>query len=237
MVSSEKIKINIFFSIHLRLYRFYKTKKIRRIYDKLSIKANYEEKYVYFPLHYQPERTTLPEGGDYNNQLIAIKKVREVFGKEIKIYVKEHPATFYRRQGFYFRSERFYENIVSDHNTNLIAISEKSKSLIDYAFCTVSVNGTSVLEAYLRSKKSYFLGYPWFRNLTHLRLIDFNEKEMSDAMNNLLNPLDAFQLQNRYLIYGFDFFIKFEQSINYNNFEMSIVNALAVNILHYFEKN
>ena len=48
-----------------------------------------EEKYVYFPLHLQPEMTTDVLGGAYTDQLLALEVLREIVPLEIPIYVKD----------------------------------------------------------------------------------------------------------------------------------------------------
>ena len=48
-------------------------KEWRPLFDKITIhynKANYNRKYVYFPLHYQPEASTIVCAAKYEKQLI-----------------------------------------------------------------------------------------------------------------------------------------------------------------------
>ncbi|MDA3936192.1 MAG: hypothetical protein PF636_04905, partial [Actinomycetota bacterium] len=48
--------------------------------------------YVYFPLHYRPERTSNPDGGVFYDQIIPLAMISEALPPNWKIYVKEHPS-------------------------------------------------------------------------------------------------------------------------------------------------
>lgn len=68
-----------------------------------EIKEN--EKYVYFPLHLQPEMTTSTLGKEYNDQILAIERVARIIPEDWYIYVKENPlqTNAYRDKYFYKR--------------------------------------------------------------------------------------------------------------------------------------
>ena len=77
-------------------------------YNKFSL----EDDFIYYGLHYEPERSTLPDGGDFHDQLIAILKLRELVPNEIKIYIKEHPSVFVKSiWGYRGRSPLLYRLI------------------------------------------------------------------------------------------------------------------------------
>ena len=48
---------------------------------------NVDSKYIYFALHYEPERTTNPDGGEFHDQAIAIAKLRELVPDNIDIFL------------------------------------------------------------------------------------------------------------------------------------------------------
>ena len=59
---------------------FYRLKKINKYADKyiqeyrrFQTKPEYGKKYIYFPLHYQPECNTSPVGGYFADQILAVK--------------------------------------------------------------------------------------------------------------------------------------------------------------------
>ena len=55
-------------------------------------KIDLSKKYVYFPLHFEPERTTNPDGKEFQDQFIALTKLRQIIPEDIDIVVKEHPT-------------------------------------------------------------------------------------------------------------------------------------------------
>ena len=61
--------------------------------------------YVYFPLSYQPEATTLAFGDEWDDQLLAIEKISKIIPEKWKILVKEHP---YQWEGAY-RGELYFQ--------------------------------------------------------------------------------------------------------------------------------
>ena len=52
------------------------------------------KEYVYFPLHYEHERSTNPDGGDFHDQFKAIQCLRNLIPENIDIIIKEHPSQF-----------------------------------------------------------------------------------------------------------------------------------------------
>ena len=62
-----------------RYYRQYKS--LVKVKDKSDLEA--QSKYVIFYLHYQPERTSMPEAFIYAQQLLAINKLLEVFASRL----------------------------------------------------------------------------------------------------------------------------------------------------------
>ena len=67
-------KINIFQRTNYLLIQDIKKYNLYKHYKEISIdRADYNEKYIYFPLHYQPEATTVPYGNFYFDQINAIK--------------------------------------------------------------------------------------------------------------------------------------------------------------------
>ena len=89
---SKKILMKSFFEISGKL--FSKASKVKFFLNQ-SNNINYALKnlnldYVYFPLSYQPEATTLSYGDEYDDQLLAIEKIDKIIPKNWKILVKEH---------------------------------------------------------------------------------------------------------------------------------------------------
>ena len=60
----------------------------------ISVKPKLDENFLLFALHFQPERSTMPEGGIFNDQILALKLLSQNIPDNFIIYVKEHPRQF-----------------------------------------------------------------------------------------------------------------------------------------------
>ncbi|MFT7420399.1 MAG: hypothetical protein ACI9QN_001324 [Arcticibacterium sp.] len=203
--------IKSFYSLYLkyRLFRFFQS--------KVSDKASWGSKFVTFYLHYQPERTTLPEGGIYNQQLIAIRALRLLLPKDISIVVREHPSTFRNSFSLTTRSELFYSRITSLENVHLCPLQLDSFEVLDSSLFVLTTTGTVAIEASVRGKCTVFFGnacyqgmpgtysiYEFLENRAILETLidkplspDFNEvisffeNHYYDSFNAFIEPLDV----------------------------------------------
>jgi hypothetical protein len=60
-------------------------------YNQFANDPNYDQKYIFFPLHYQPELTTSPMAKEYVKQELIIQLLDYYLPKDIGIFIKEHP--------------------------------------------------------------------------------------------------------------------------------------------------
>lgn len=110
-----------------------------------------KEKYFIFFLHLQPESTTLPKAGCYEDQLLAIRMLSRNLPKGISLYVKEHPAYWSmknRHENIYeSRNKFFYDEISRLSNVRLIDHTYDSLTLMDRSLAVVTMVGTAGFEA------------------------------------------------------------------------------------------
>jgi hypothetical protein len=126
-------------------------------------KFSLDDKFVYYGLHYEPERSTLPDGGDFHDQLIAILKLRELVPNEIKIYVKEHPSIFVKSLwGYRGRSPLLYRLINEIDNVYIINHKIKTIDLIKNSIFTSTITGTIGFESAIIGKTSIIFGNSWY---------------------------------------------------------------------------
>jgi hypothetical protein len=156
------------FPVALRKYFVSKKKKAlyREYQSYASKKISMDTSYVYFPLHYEPERTTLPDGGWYHDQFKAMIALRNLVPNDVKIIVKEHPSQFLNIQiGFKGRSPLFYSLIKNLHNVDIVGTNIESSDLIYNSQFVATITGTVGLEAALLKKKVLVLGEPWYKGI------------------------------------------------------------------------
>ena len=120
-------------------------------------------KYVYFGLHYEPERTTLPDGGVFHDQLLSIIKLRDILPDNVKVYVKEHPSMFFKAlTGYKGRSPIFYDLIRNISGVTLVHHNVSTLNLIKNSVFTATVTGTVGFESSILGKKSIIFGNSWY---------------------------------------------------------------------------
>ena len=124
------------------------------------------ESYIYYPLHYEPERTTNPDGGIYQDQLINIILLRKYLPSSVKIVVKEHPAQFMAaRTGYRGRSPLFYRQLKNISGLIFLPPEARSDELIENSMAVATISGTVGFEASCTKKKCILFGETWFKGM------------------------------------------------------------------------
>ncbi len=146
----------------------------RRLYESLSQNFNWPDKFIYFPLHLQPERSTIPEGGVYEDQLLAIKLLERCLPTDWKIVVKEHPRQFlpYDFQKHFFRSMNYYRQISNFSSVVLCPMQITQEELITRAQLTATVTGTGGWESLLAGKPTLVFGNAWYSGCRSCYTVD-----------------------------------------------------------------
>jgi hypothetical protein len=94
-----------------------KTGKRKKFIDvNLLYESKFEEKFIYFPLQLEPERSTLIPATFYTNQLDVITNIAKSIPIDFQLFVKEHPMQ--KIKGW--REISFYKSIMELPNVKLI---------------------------------------------------------------------------------------------------------------------
>lgn len=121
-------------------------------------------KFVYFPLHYEPERTTNPDGEAFHDQLKALVALRAFLPPDIAIVVKEHPSQFLvADRGSRGRSPLFYALVKELHGVRFIGAAMNSMDVIRRCEAVATITGSVAVEAALMGKRVIVFGKPWFQ--------------------------------------------------------------------------
>lgn len=192
------------------LFEIVSRKVILDYYSKnVSRKIELSNHFIYFPLQFQPEATTTPLGVPFRDQLQLVKLLSKILPEKYKIYVKEHPAFWYRRSSLdkiiRVRSKDYYSNLKNLKNVELISHKANHEDLIKKAKFVVSVTGTVLWEALFYNKKGLMFGnYIYadlpnvvkFKNISTIqKLFDeeeyaFDEKNHIPTCNNTLSLIE-----------------------------------------------
>jgi hypothetical protein len=142
---------------------FSQAKEFRKNYNKYAKQItvnNLPEKFVYFPLHLNPELTINTLGGKYSDQLDAIESLSEIIPKDWTIIVKENP-----KQGSHQRGGNFFNRLFSLNNTLYASKETSTYLLLEYCQFTGTVTGTVGWESITGLKPVLTFGYAWYNTL------------------------------------------------------------------------
>jgi hypothetical protein len=143
----------------------YKLRRLSKNYLTLCEKKLPTAHYIYFSPHFQPERSTLPEGGDFVDHIIAIDVLNNFIQEGVPIIYKEHPRQFdptdLSRQKY---RDITYYNLIQSHGNVLFADPFADPlRLISGSLVVVTVTGTAGWEALMNGKPVIVFGDPWYR--------------------------------------------------------------------------
>lgn len=159
-----------------------RTVKLTRFYESIAEEPLPNEKYVYFALHYQPEASSSPLGGDvYMDQMFAINILSKHLPEDIKIYVKVHPE-----QLAPLRSKEYYLDMKRIPKVRFMKRGCSTYALIKNAFAVSTLTGTASWEAQFFGKPALLFGYS-IRNLAPLSYAIRTNEDCKEAISKLLN--------------------------------------------------
>lgn len=135
-----------------------------REYKTLELRPDLAQKFVYVALHFQPERTTCPQGGVFVDQILMVETLSVALPKDWIIYVKEHPMQWMWRGNTYFsyRFKGYYKKLAALPNVRLIPVETDSFTLIEKCHAIATIAGTVGFEGVLNGKPALIFGYPWY---------------------------------------------------------------------------
>mgnify|MGYP005848751215 CR=1 FL=1 len=145
-------------------------------------------KYVVVFPHYQPERTSVPEGYGFAQQKLMVLAVREALPKDVHVLVKEHPSTFTNDCQTIGRWPSWYQSINEMEGVDFIDIRTDNFNVIDNAIATATLSGTVANESLLRGVPTVIFGilrwcptYAQHHFINHQRLSEFLHQAASGA--------------------------------------------------------
>jgi len=160
-ISQERYKIlanKIFYLMRTRVV----SKRMLNYAQSKAVEPNMQQNFYFFPLHFQPEATTLPHAGVYVDQLIVIQMISACLPEGTFLYVKEHPAYWKLKERYEcvseVRSKFFYNAITRLKNVRLIRHDYSSLELIDRCECLITCTGSASLEAAFKNKPAMIFG-------------------------------------------------------------------------------
>jgi hypothetical protein len=118
-----------------------------------------EAPYVYFPLHLQPEATTLPLGGAYEDQILVVDSLIRALPEGWRVVIKENP-----KQRFDKREAALYHRIRSLPEVHLVGRDADSFDLLEGSKAVATITGTAGWEALCAGKPVLTFGNAFYRH-------------------------------------------------------------------------
>ncbi|MDO8521853.1 MAG: hypothetical protein Q7S08_01020 [bacterium] len=140
---------------------------LRTEYERLTAPPEFDKPFIYFPLSFQPERTTSPQGGIYCDQILAIETLAAALPDGWEIYVKEHPSQWWTRGKTRYSCVRYpgyYKRIASIPRTRLVPFETDTFNLMKHSKTIAAVVGSALWEALMSGRKVILFGIPWYRD-------------------------------------------------------------------------
>lgn len=136
---------------------------LQRQYETLAEAVDLSATFVYFALHYEPERTTCPDGGRFGDQLLAISLLADCLPSDWMLYVKEHPSQFgFHGFGELSRSPGFYDALSSIPRVRVVPLDTPSLELVDASAAVATITGAVGWEALNRDRPVLYFGAAWY---------------------------------------------------------------------------
>ncbi|MBI4705032.1 MAG: hypothetical protein HY744_28330 [Deltaproteobacteria bacterium] len=123
-------------------------------------------RFVFFPLHLQPEATMLVSAPCFNNQLAVVQAISAGLPAGYRLAVKDHPLISGRRP------RSFYQAIMSLPNAHLLAPDVSGSQVVERCAAVVTVKGTVGLEALLRGKPVLALAPVWYEDVAGVTKVE-----------------------------------------------------------------
>jgi hypothetical protein len=128
-----------------------------------SAPSNPNAQYALFALHYEPERTNMPEGLPYLSQLDAVLEARRFLPSDVNLLVKEHYAQQSSSlRGYVGRSITAYEYLNSIPGIEVLGVGANSGELMRNAECIFTMTGKIGIEAAFAGTPAVYMGQPWW---------------------------------------------------------------------------
>ena len=205
---------------------YFKYQNSKKNYNK----PDYHKNYVYYPLHYQPEASTIVCAQKYEKQLFFIDSWAKSLPSDTVLYVKEHYAFLGHRDSEFYRQLKKYPNVV------LIDPWENSRKLIENSVAVTTLTGTAGWEAMLLRKPVFLGGNIFFDNAPGV----IKTQEIFDKYIELIKNWKQPERQEviHYLceyfstIYKGNIYATNPECLNDEN-----IQDLVESLLNYFEKD
>jgi hypothetical protein len=227
--------------------QLWKLIKLNVHYNKIANRSlSLEDNYVFIGLHMQPEKTSQPMGGEFDNQLMMIKVLADSVPEGWKVFVKEHPNQFNVRKvpNRHYRDKLFYECLQQLKNVELVPLEIDSEDLIQNAKMVATLTGTLGWEAITKNIPALVFGNTYYmacraaRKITSVEtckqaIEELSEMTDKDFEKEIVRYISYYQEQ-KWIVQTANWQTNFSlNSLSYDEQITNIVDGLA----YFHEQN
>lgn len=125
--------------------------------------------YVYLPLQYEPEVTTMAYARTYDDQAHLVRALASHLPSPLRLYVKEHTSMVGRRPN------AFFTELSRHYNVEMVAPTVSTFDLMRGAVAVATINSTAGWEAYLMGKPVFVFGHAIYDHCKGVSVEDLTE--------------------------------------------------------------
>jgi len=141
------------------LQRWRTVRRAERFYAAHAVTPDLSQPFVYLPLHFQPEASTVPMGGVYADQILMARLLNAALPDGVFLYVKEHP----RRSGWLTRSPQYYQEFAELKNVRLVPSEVDTFLLRRHCAAVATVTGSAGFESLIWGKPVFLFGSCYYQ--------------------------------------------------------------------------
>lgn len=150
-------------------------------YDSYVVDVDLNVPFVYLPLHFQPEASTCPMAGVFNDQYLMAQMLGACAPDGLLIYVKEHPF-----QGETCRSEEFYKALHNIPQVRMVPRGLSTFELNKHSLAIATATGTAGFEGFFRQKPVIMFGHRFYQFAPGIFRVETIE-QCAAALQSIMN--------------------------------------------------
>ena len=141
----------------------YHHETLQNAHDSLPASPSVQD-FALFAMHFQPERTTVPEGGKRSFQFDIFARAREFLPNRVPLVIKEHETQISGiiRPGHHGRGSGLYGLVAGLPNTEMLSARSNTNELLSHCSLVFTLTGSIGIEAALRGIPVIYFGNPWW---------------------------------------------------------------------------
>jgi hypothetical protein len=169
----KKPRVEAYKMILQRVINIYRMRKNHKKWFTKEITKN--DKYIIYPLHYEPEASTLVRAFRFSDQLALIKQITKALPLDVMLVVKEHGGNRGYRKTEFYRELSYMPNVV------LRPPEYSVTDLISNCLCVITLTGRMGWEAIVNDKPVITLGRSYWSSFDMVYNVQ-SPKGISDAI-------------------------------------------------------